>query len=319
MRDVSEAIYIETGLVAERRRGLLAAAESSNGQLEQMEAAGVDVATMLPTFAPFLVYDEDISAERSRGYAQAYNRWLLDLCAVAPEKLIGAALLSRHDPDAMVGDLEDCLRIGLPAVVMRPNPVRGRMLGHSVYSRFWSACASNSVTVLLHEGTHTRVSTAGADRFESHFAQHACSHPMEMMMAMLSLIEGGVLEAYPTLRVGFLESGCGWLPYWLWRLDKMEYEQLGTELRGRVARPPSEYFQRQCWIAAEPGEAMLPEVVRHIGASRIVFGTDFPHLDHGVDAVQQMLDRSVAVGDRALRTILWSSGCELMGKKPMHS
>ena len=94
----------------------------------------------------------------------------------------------------------------------------------------------------------------------------------------------------------------------------MEYAQLGTELRGRVARPPSEYFQRQCWIAAEPGEAMLPEVVRHIGASRIVFGTDFPHLDHGPDIVQEMLDRETAVGDRALRAILWSSGCELMGK-----
>ncbi|WP_202222016.1 hypothetical protein [Okeania sp. KiyG1] len=27
------------------------------------------------------------------------------------------------------------------------------------------------------------------------------------------------------LQVGFLESGCGWLPYWLWWLDK-EYKNL---------------------------------------------------------------------------------------------
>jgi hypothetical protein len=35
---------------------------------------------------------------------------------------------------------------------------------------------------------------------------------MGAMMALLSLIEGGVLEAHPTLRVGLLEAGCGFLP-----------------------------------------------------------------------------------------------------------
>jgi predicted TIM-barrel fold metal-dependent hydrolase len=313
MRNVSEAAYIETGLIAERRRALLTAAESPDGQLAHMDASGVDVAVMLPTFAPFLVYDDEIPANRSRAYARAYNRWLGDFCSTEPTRLIGAALLSRHDPEAMVGDVEQALRDGLPAVVMRPNPVCGLMLGSAPYSSFWAACAQNSVTVLLHEGTHTRVSTAGADRFESHFAQHACSHPMEMMMAMLSLVEGGVLERFPALRVAFLESGCGWLPYWLWRLDHMEYAQLHAEVRGRVARPPSEYFRRQCWIAAEPSESMLPEFVRNIDASRVVFGTDFPHLDHGPGIVDEMISQKDELGEELLSTILWSSGRQLMG------
>lgn len=313
MRNVSEAAYIETGLAAERRRALLSAAETANGQLASMDASGVDVAVMLPTFAPFLVFDDEIPAERSRAYARAYNRWLTDLCSAEPARLLGAALLSRHDPEAMVGDLEQALREGAKAVVLRPNPVRGLVLGSAAYSRFWNACAHNSVTVLLHEGTHTRVMTAGADRFDSHFAQHACSHPMEMMMAMLSLIEGGVLERHSALRVGFLESGCGWSPYWLWRLDHMEYAQLSAEVRGRVTRAPSDYFRRQCWIAAEPNEAMLPEVVRHINASRVVFGTDFPHLDHGADIVDELLVRRSEVGEDALRAILWDNACQLMG------
>lgn len=313
MHNVSEAAYIETGLVGERRRGLLSAAETPRGHLAEMDATGVDVAVMLPTFAPFLVYNDAISPDLSRAYARAYNRWLCDFCSAAPKRLVSAALLSRHDPETMVDDLEQALREGMSAVVLRPNPVQKRTLSHPAYSRFWAACEHHSTTVLLHEGTHTRVLTTGADRFESHFGQHACSHPMEAMMALLSLIEGGVLEAHAGLRVGLLESGCGWLPYWLWRLDHVEYAQLAGEVRARVRRPPSEYFQRQCWIAMEPTEAMLGQVVTEIGPSRIVFGTDFPHLDHGPDIVDDVIAQRAKLGDEALRTILWDSPCQLMG------
>ncbi|WP_293150381.1 hypothetical protein [Okeania sp. SIO2C9] len=46
---------------------------------------------------------------------------------------------------------------------------------------------------------------------------------------MFGFIEGGVLEDHPQLRVGFLESGCAWLSYWLWRLDE-EYKNLHWEV-----------------------------------------------------------------------------------------
>jgi predicted TIM-barrel fold metal-dependent hydrolase len=316
MRDVSEVAYIETGLLGESRRALLSAAETPQGQLAEMDATGVDIGVMLPTFAPFLIYDDGIGAARSREYALAYNRWLRDFCSFAPDRLWGAALLSRHDPEAMVGDLEQALRDGMRAVVLRPNPVQGRTLGSPAYSRFWAACEHHSVTVLFHEGTHTRVPTAGADRYESHFGQHACSHPMEAMMALLSLIEGGVLEAQKTLRVAFLEAGCGWLPYWLWRLDHIEYAQLRAEVRSRVRLPPSEYFQRQCWVAMEPSEAMLAHIAAEIGPQRLVFGTDFPHLDHGPDIVDELMVQRPKLGNDALRTILWDSPIRLMGMDP---
>jgi predicted TIM-barrel fold metal-dependent hydrolase len=133
------------------------------------------------------------------------------------------------------------------------------------------------------------------------------------MMALLSLIEGGVLEAHPSLRVGIVEAGCGWLPYWLWRLDHIEYAQMSGEVRARVRRPPSEYFRRQCWIAMEPSETMLEHVVEEIGPSRVVFGTDFPHLDHGPGIVDEVMARRAVLGDEALRAILWHSPSQLMG------
>jgi predicted TIM-barrel fold metal-dependent hydrolase len=312
MRGVSEATYIEVALIAERRRHLLSAAETPRGHLAEMDAAGIDVAVMLPTFAALLVYDDEAPADRAEEYARAYNRWLADFCSLAPQRLIGAALISRHDPDAMVGELEDALERGLGAVVLRPNPVKGRLIADPAYASFWAACDDHAIAVLIHEGTHSRVPTAGADRFETHFGQHACAHPMEAMMAFLALVEGGVLDAHPGLRVGFLESGCGWLPYWLWRLDDI-FAQHSAELRGKARRPPSEYFRHQCWIAMEPEEAMLAPSATHIGAERVVFGSDFPHLDHGAAIVDALFARRAALGDDAFRQILWDSPARLMG------
>lgn len=312
-RGVTEVGYIEVGLRAQTHRDDLLAAETARGQLATMDSSGVDVAVLLPTYAGYLVYDDEIDAGLSRAYAAAYSRWLADMCQQAPARLAGAVLLSRHDPEQMVRDLEAGLASGHRAVVLRPNPVRGETLGAPALEPFYAACEAAGVPLLLHEGAHTRVETAGASRFTTHFAQHACSHPMEAMMAFVALLEGGVLERHPRLRVGFLESGCGWLPYWLWRLDELEYKQMSQELLGRVTMPPSAYFRRQCWIALEPDEVMLAASMGAIGKDRVVFGTDFPHVDHDSDIVSALFSEHAPLEKEALRAVLWDNPSRLMG------
>lgn len=311
-RALPESANIEVGLRVQERIADMARSESGAGQLAAMDGDGIDVALLLPTHASFLVYDDDIDAEASRGYATAYSRWLADQCQEAPARLLGAALISRHDPDAMVGDLEVALRAGHRAVVLRPNMVAGRTLGAPELEPFYAACEAQGVPIMIHEGAHARVPTAGADRFATHFAQISCSHTLEAMMSFVALLEGGVLERHPLLRVCWLESGCGWLPYWLGRLDN-RFELLANEVRGRVNRPPSEYFRRQCWIAFEPDEPMLAEMVAAIGPQRVVFGTDFPHVDHEADIATMLFVDRAPLGTEALRAVLCDSPARLLG------
>ena len=69
-------------------------------------------------------------------------------------------------------------------------------------------------------------------------------NPIELMMAFGSIAAGGVLERHPRLRCAFLEGTCGWLPWWLWRLDEA-WEKFGpgsevqiSQLPERVLLPP---------------------------------------------------------------------------------
>lgn len=148
--------------------------------------------------------------------------------------------------------------------------------------------------------------TAGADRFDTRFAMHACSHPMEQMMALLALIEGGVLERHPQLKVGLLESGCGWLPYWLWRLDE-EYENLYWEVRENVKMKPSEYFRRQCFISVEPSEPYLPQIIDYIGSDNIIFGSDYPHMDHKPDIIEKAIALEKSLSTEITQKLLWDN------------
>ncbi|MRG92332.1 amidohydrolase family protein [Polyangium spumosum] len=310
---LTERARVELAWTSYRRAGQMVAGASPEAQLEAMDRTGIDAALLYPTFAMYLVGIDGLDPRLAAELAGAYNAWLHDFCGRDHARLLGVGLISPHDPAGMVAQLDRVAAYGWKVVVLRPNPIQGRTLGHPAYEPFWAECERRSIAVAIHEGTHARSPAAGADRFDTRFALHACSHPMEQMMALLALIDGGVLERHPGLRVSFLESGCGWLPYWLWRLDEIEYKSLAYEVAEHVRRPPSEYFRRQGLVAFEPEEPYLADVLRHIGEEHLVFGTDFPHLDHD----DRIVDRALALRERipgdALRKMLWDNAARFCG------
>jgi predicted TIM-barrel fold metal-dependent hydrolase len=212
----------------------------------------------------------------------------------------------------MVPELLRVVGFGWKVIFLRPNPVKGRILSDPAYELFWKTCEELGVAICLHEGTPSRLPTAGADRFNSRFALRSCSHPMEQMMALLTLIEGGVLERHPTLKIGFLESGGGWLPYWLWRLDQ-EYESSRWELANNVKIKPSEYFHRQCFISIEPSEPYLAQILDYIGLDNILFGSDYPHGEYQPDIVDQVVALEGQLSRKTVQKILWDNPARFFG------
>jgi uncharacterized protein len=313
-RAVSARAWRELAAAGQRRhveRG--AALERPETHLAQMDREGIDVAFLYPTIGLQLLGMAPLDPALAAAFARAYNTWLRGFCDHAPERLRGAGLISTHDPDLMVPELAHADALGFRAVVLRPNPVAGRTLGAAAYEAFWAECERRSMAVVVHEGAHAYLPAAGADRFQSRFALHACSHPLEQMMALLAVIEGGVLERHPGLRVAFLEAGCGWLPYWLWRLDEVEYRHLAGEVEPHVRREPSAYFRRQCFIVLEPDEPNLAEVIAHVGQGSFLFGTDYPHLDHDEGLVDRLLALRGKLDDAVLRGILWDNPARFYG------
>jgi predicted TIM-barrel fold metal-dependent hydrolase len=292
------APYVEAGYTAE-------------SQVRALDAGGVEVSYLYPTQGLYVAAVEDLDPALAIAICRAYNDWLLDFCAYAPTRLRPVGMLvALHDPAAAVAEATRLADRGVRAVFVRPNPIHGRTLGDPAYEPLWAECERRGLTVGVHEGVGAHLPTVGGERFRTFFATHSASHPMEQMLAMLALVERGVLERHPTLRVVFLESGCGWLPYWLWRMDEHWEKMSGIDGEPALPLRPSDYVRRQCWISCESDEPYLAQMIDLIGEDRVVFASDYPHPDHvWPETVEEML--AADLPERVKRKILHDNAAAL--------
>jgi predicted TIM-barrel fold metal-dependent hydrolase len=283
-------------------------------QLAGMDQEGIDVAVLYPSFGLFALATDGLDPALALAIARAYNDWLAGFCSVDPNRLKAVAMVPRQDPVGAAAEATRAVQeLGMVGVFARPNAVDGRTLDDAYYDPLYGAVERLGVPLGLHEGGKAGHPQAGADRFTDLEMQHICTHPLEQMCAAVSLIYGGVLDRFPALEVVFLEAGCGWVPFWLERMDEHHDNALTRGFGGsrRRALRPSEYFHRQCYVSANAEETFVAHVADEVGEDRIVFSGDYPHPDGPFPhAVSDFLALEGLTEDRK-RKILWENGARL--------
>jgi predicted TIM-barrel fold metal-dependent hydrolase len=283
--------------------------------LRAMDAEGIDAAVLYPSLGLWVPFAPELDAAASARACDAYNEWVAQYCSHAPGRLAAAALVPTIDPQRAARTARRAAELGLVAVVMRPNFRYGRNPGDRAYDPLYEVCEETGLPLAVHEGLGLRGPTIGSDRFDGYALRHSCSHPMEQMCALGSLVFDGALERHPRLRVGFLESGTGWLPFWLARLADHQELLRDTECR-HLSLTPAEYFARQCSICADPDDELVGVVAGRVGADHLMVATDFPHPEARYpEAVSTFLATAQAVGlpADAVATMLWDTPAGFYG------
>ncbi len=274
-----------------------------------MDEGGIDLAFLYQS-ANALANDQ-ISPDMALAIARAYNDWLGEFVSYDAFRMVHIAIVPLIDPHAAVEEVRRCAEAyGTRGIVVRSEPHQGRTLDDPEYEQLWAELARLSIALGVHVTSGCILPTLGAYRFTTRFQSHTVSHPMEMMAAMVGLIGSGVLERHPALRVAFLESGGGWLPYMLWRLDE-QYEQQAFEAPS-LKMKPSDYFRRQCWISVEAEEPDIKRVADCVGEDRTVISSDFPHADHAPGGLKRFADRA-DLPKSLIKKTLWDNTMRLYG------
>jgi uncharacterized protein len=302
-----------------------------HARLADMDREGIDVAVLYPSLTLFFGPLDPIPALRDVEFVadcqRAYNDWVAEYCSAAPTRLAGMATVPLQDPERAVAELDRAVnRLGLKGALIRPSAyldVGGTFLplNHSAYDRFWAACCDLDVPVALHPGVH--VDTPGAcrlfglvaesenimlvnsavdERYGGSALGQAVGNTVDMIVSMGRLIMGGVCERFPRLRLLFLESGGGWVPTQLERMDE-QVRAFPLERRW-LSLLPSEYFRRQCWVSFDPEEWNLAACAERLGADRVVWASDYPHPEYHPGVVKEVETSVAALPEEARRRVL---------------
>ena len=159
-------------------------------------------------------------------------------------------------------------------------------LGDDIYWPIYEEAEKLGCCLAVHVGSLHHL---GMDSFSTYYPVHAVGHPVGIMIQAAGMLSHGVFERFPNLRVGFLEGGATWVPFFMDRLDRSYHEgHLQTDADGVVLGGPqpgekaSEFFKRhvregRIFVGFDCDDDGLGFAVGKAGRDAFLFGSDFPH------------------------------------------
>jgi predicted TIM-barrel fold metal-dependent hydrolase len=282
-----------------------------NERLKVLDAEGIDAAVLYTTIG--LLWEAELEdAELSQAYTRAYNRWICEFCADSP-RLIPTAHLSLSDPPAAARELERAVADGARGAYVAPFTHDGRPLGHPNNNPVFAAAQDLDVPFAIHptfEPQWTKGARMGTWEHVKQLRLLASVTASDgVRHQFTTLFDYGVFDAFPRLKVVVLESGGGWIGYWLDRIDAVySHTYIGT--RVPLAHKPSDYFRERVWISCDPDERTIPALVERFG-DRFMWASDFPHADHTPEYIDDLDDLADAFPEAARRPFLGENARKL--------
>jgi predicted TIM-barrel fold metal-dependent hydrolase len=253
-----------------RRRDANPGGSDPHARIKDMAADGVDAEVLYSSMS--MPINQVRDAAYQAACFRAYNDWLADFCSVYPDKLIGIGLISLLDLEAGIAEVSRIAKKGLrgAAVSLDLAAETDEPYWSAAYDPFWAQAAELGMPISMHALTGATAWTKGK------FARVAFG-PATMQETIANLIEFGVFERFPKLRVISVENDAGWVPNFAARLDHA-YERGRHYQSGEspLTMKPSEYVRRHLSLTFMYDKVAV-EQRAWIGTETLLWASDYPH------------------------------------------
>lgn len=285
-------------------------------RLKHMDQEGIDVTVCFMSNGRVAVWPTIEDPKLQAALCRAWNNWATDYCSESGGRVKFNAQISLLDVDEAVAEVRRIASRPEVGGVVLPDIGVGRMWDQGEFDPLWDLLSDEGLAACFHGGGSQRRWLSPWKRGNVAAVAHCIAFPLDCMLAMGTFIFGGILERFPELRVGFMEGNAGWLPWWLERMDDHGAGRQARFMLGKDSLPkkPSEYFERQCFVAADADEGTLQYTSEVLGGRNILFNTDYPHPDSGFPGtVDEFLEQPLA--EEVKKRILWDNAIELYGNR----
>jgi predicted TIM-barrel fold metal-dependent hydrolase len=285
-------------------------------RLQDMDRDGVYAHVIFGPVTSIKLDDEEL---RDACY-DAYNAWLKDFCAIAPNRLIGVPMLPPH-PEAAVRTLEKIIALGgfkqanLQIATAEPRFEDPR------WEPLFDMLEESGIILSFHVTVFPSVGNA-FDKYKGSPGAtflHVKMFIEQFLDPFADLFAWGILERHPKLKIVIAESGIGWLPWVVEELDYRHFRLWEAEEfwadRGGIPlkMKPSELFKRQIYgtFQQSPTAVALKDFY---GEDKLLWATDYPHPDSIWPNSRKILGEFTEGADPAfVRKIAYENAAKLYG------
>jgi predicted TIM-barrel fold metal-dependent hydrolase len=216
--------------------------------------------------------------------AEIYNNAMADIQAESGNRLFPMAVMPWWDVDSCIREIARVKEMGLVGVNITPDPQEHGLpdLSTEYWTPLFSALEDYDMPLNFHIGASATQSTYhGTAPWPTRDSDEKLAIGSAMVFlsngrVIANIIYGGILERHPRLRVASVESGVGWLPFFLQALD-YQLDDTAPRLRKRLSLRPSEFFRRQMAACFWFENDLLIPSIEWLGVDNCLFETDFPH------------------------------------------
>ena len=292
-----------------------------------IDLMGVASQLVFNTFHNRRLHDWEHSGDLDLAYgtARAHNRGMIEFCA-ADRRLLPTCYVPLADFTRAREMAGECLRMGASALLVASGCPVGHSPSHIGLDPVWAMAQEAEIPIVFHVGGTGDLIDAnyfsnglpippdfhgGDENFRSVDYMGIPGPPMQTLATM---IFDGVLERFPTLRIGVIEQGGIWLPSWVRQMESA-VEAFGRheERLKKLSLRPTEYVRRQIRVTPYPTED-VGWITEQIGTEVCMFSTDYPHVEGGRRPYERF-ERSLGDASETVRERFYAANfADLMGR-----
>lgn len=283
------------------------------GRLKDMDTEGVDIDFIIP--GTWAYGSTALEPTLAQGLYQAYHRYMADYCSADPRRLKGLIIAPGADPDWAAKTIRAYAQEEWVAAVWPVLP-EGLPVDDPDLAPIWEAAHEAGLPIMYHGFTVQPPYFPGyRDIWGNQAIARCAGQPWGAQRFLAYFLVSGILDRYPNLRVGTLETGHGWLPHWLLRLTR-HIDFARQAFPPDLKHTPLEYVQMGrvfCGAEYHEGPLMTKAVNDIVGDHVLMYQSDYPHPEclfpNTVDTVLAWRD---VIGERAMQKLLWENATRFL-------
>ncbi len=298
-------------------------------RLSDMDLDGMDQAVLFGG-GPLGTFDNELYMASY----EAYQNWVWDWCSADRNRLHPVGYLPMRDIDETIGHVQRLAKMGFKVINLPAFPqnakawetssnvanmkagqvsaLTGDPKGELQYyqpefDRLWAVIQDLGLAVTMHLGG--RVPRFGD---KTHFLPDMPMSKLAMAEPVSMFIFHGILQRFPGLRIGMIESGVGWMA-WFTEYVTRTWEKQRYWVESPLTESPAYYMDRQVFGSFIQDRTGI--LCRNLpGGRNIMWSSDYPHSEttfpnsHGI-----ILRDFDGIPEAETRAIIHGNACRFFG------